>query len=771
MGKEFDALIMTTAKDYVRLQNNYHKLVEHMPARRLLFIGSDEVGRLVKETNLGERAGFINENEILPFDAVHAVMTEQMQPLLQGRELPRGVTGWYYQQFLKMQYANICEDEYYLVWDGDTIPCGPFTMFKDDTDTPYIDLKREYHEEYFVTMAKLIPGMRKCIEKSFIAEHMLINRDIMKDLMNDIEKNQEIQGSCFWEKIIRSIEAERIQNSSFSEFETYGTYVCFNYPTAYRLRDWHSFRLGGEFFDPNTITDEDYAWLNKDFYAISFEKGHFVREDHKNLFDNKTYQEKLTARQMLEIAQEEFKEGYLEVWDEPINVAVAEQPMQQSSNDKKQCETNNGHNTAKTEAYPNEYLTYEKLGDTYLEKNPNQAFLCYENAEFLCTDIEKKKELQNKIEQLLSGGKVTVQKTAFVILSYNNMYLTQKCLESIYKNCAPGAYSVVVVDNASTDGVLDWLKEQPDIMLIGCDENLGFPAGCNVGIEYADPKQDIFLLNNDTRMTHNALFWLRMGLYENDHIGATGCIANYCGVDQLEDVVFSLPDEYMEYAKTINVPCDHSYEEKNKLGGFAMLIKREALDKVGFLDEAFSPGYFEDDDISMRIHAAGYRLLVCHNSFIYHAGSQSFIKRTDLEEIFTRNHEYMVQKWGYDNLIYSAMLEKENELLHQITNDKNAFFRLLEVGAGSGNALGRAKYLYPNAEMVGVEENEIVLSNAIETVPILCLDWKKDKLPFLPKFFDYIIYNDRWDEKIDREVVEQYFSQYLKDNGKLFFVF
>lgn len=759
MGKVYDALIMTTAPDFVRLQNNYHRLVSHMEARRLIFVGSEDVGRLVEEAKLGEKVVFINENDVLPFSDVHAVMTEQMAPLLQGRELPRGITGWYYQQFLKMQYALFCEDEYYMVWDGDTIPCGPFSMFKDDSDIPYMDLKREYHEEYFITMGRLIPGMKKCIEKSFIAEHMLIKTDIMRALIRDIESNAMIPGTCFWEKVIRAIEAERIQESSFSEFETYGTYVCFNYPSVYRLRDWYSFRQGGEFFDPDKITDEDYLWLSHDFYAISFEKGHFVRDDHKNLFDNKRYQEKLTARQMLEIAQEEFKDGYLEVWDEPAIVR------------NKSSEPKEKHKEKEPEVDSGEYLVYEKLGDSYLLKNINQAYLCYENAEFLCPDEQEKQRLKNKKEELQTEGNVTVQKAAMVILSYNNMYLTQKCLESIYQNCAPGAYSIVVVDNASTDGVVEWLKEQPDIMLILCDENLGFPAGCNVGIEYADANQDILLLNNDTRMTHNALFWLRMGLYESNHVGATGCIANYCGVDQLEDVVFSLPDEYMEYAKTINIPSDNPYEEKNKLGGFAMLIKREALNRVGFLDEAFSPGYFEDDDISMRIHEAGYRLLVCHNSFIYHAGSQSFIKRNDLEEIFERNHDYMVSKWGYDNLIYSAMLEAENELLHQISHNRDDYFRLLEVGAGSGNALGRAKYLYPEAEIIGLEENEVVLRNAIETVPILCLDWKKDRMPFIDHYFDYIIYNDRWGEGLNKEAVVQFFTKYLKSDGKLFFVF
>ena len=70
------------------------------------------------------------------------------------------------------------------------------------------------------------------------------------------------------------------------------------------------------FFDPDTITEQDYEWLGRDFYAISFEKGHSVREDHKNLFDNPQFQEKLSARTMLEVAQQEFTEGYLEVWDE-----------------------------------------------------------------------------------------------------------------------------------------------------------------------------------------------------------------------------------------------------------------------------------------------------------------------------------------------------------------------------------------------------------------------------------------------------------------------
>ncbi|MDE7224114.1 MAG: hypothetical protein K2O34_10080 [Acetatifactor sp.] len=316
LEQQYDALIIVTARDYERVQSQYHRLAVNLPARNIYFVGNADVARLVEASKLGDKVRFLNEDAILPFDAVHEVMKQALREVLQGQELPRGITGWYYQQFLKMQYARICKDDYYLVWDGDTIPCRPFSMFHEERGIPYLDLKAEYHKEYFDTLSKLIPGMRKCIEKSFISEHMLIHGHTMCRLLQEIEANRDIPGNTFWEKIIHAIDVRDLQANSFSEFETYGTYVAMRCPETYRLRSWHSFRYGGVFYSLDTISDEDYEWLGKDFYAISFEKGDYVREDQKNLFDNRTYQEKLSARQMLEIAQEEFGEGsYIEVWE------------------------------------------------------------------------------------------------------------------------------------------------------------------------------------------------------------------------------------------------------------------------------------------------------------------------------------------------------------------------------------------------------------------------------------------------------------------------
>ncbi len=320
----FDTLVVITPQDVTRLIKLYPRLVDNISYGRICFVGAKEVGEIVcADENIGDKVSFVEENSLIPFSEVHECISKKMEGILAGRQLPRGITGWYYQQFLKMQYALVCKDEYYMVWDGDTIPCKKINMFQIESGKPYLDMKHEYHAEYFETLGKILPGFRKVIERSFISEHMLIKTEIMKSLIAEIESNSAIEGSCFWEKIINAIPAEKIQDSSFSEFETYGTYTAIRFQDVYKLREWHSFRQGGTFFNIDTISDRDFNWLAKDFDAISFEKGHTVREDNANLFDNPYYQEKLTPKQMLQVAQMEYKDGYKEVWADDKDIEAA----------------------------------------------------------------------------------------------------------------------------------------------------------------------------------------------------------------------------------------------------------------------------------------------------------------------------------------------------------------------------------------------------------------------------------------------------------------
>lgn len=309
--EKFDAIIVTTAADYKRVRSNVKRIKDLLPAERIIFVGSEEVGQLVSEEPFSDKLGFINENDIIPFDDVHKIVKD----ILGTEDVPRGVTGWYYQQFLKMKYSEIAGHDYYLSWDGDTVPTKAFSMFDDITGKPYFDVKSEYHEEYFITMNRMFPGMGKVIGKSFISEHMLFKCEYMKKLMEVIMKNVQVEGSTFYEKILRSIREGQLDSNSFSEFETYGTYVALMHTDAYKLRSWHSIRYGSIYFVPERLVEADYQWMSVDFDAVSFEKNQNYDLGIAPIFYNPEYRLKLTARQIIEAIQEGSSEGMVEVWD------------------------------------------------------------------------------------------------------------------------------------------------------------------------------------------------------------------------------------------------------------------------------------------------------------------------------------------------------------------------------------------------------------------------------------------------------------------------
>ena len=693
MGKSsFNTLIVITPQDCERLLPLYPRLIKHIKYGKVCFVGTDGVGKLVSaDPNIGTGADFINEDSIIPFDEVHACMAKKMEELLNGQALPRGITGWYYQQFLKMQYCRMCTDEYYMVWDGDTIPCKDIVMFQEESGKPYIDLKHEYHKEYFDTMSRILPGFSKVIERSFISEHMLFRIDIMKALITDIEKNDAIPGTAFWEKIINSIPEDQIQSSAFSEFETYGTYVALKYPTVYKLREWYSFRQGGTFFGVDTICDRDFEWLSRDFYSISFEKGHTVREDNKNLFDNPEYQAKLSAKQMLQAAQMEYKEGYKEIWED---------------------------------------------------------------------DIQGKTE-KNVTSGQFSNGSAVDNRVVIVIVSYNSLYLMQENIKSIRSNLLKGTYKIVVVDNASTDGVEKWLSEQEDILLIRNKENVGFGPACNqgaqavVGTEYGSA--DIYLLNNDTRLVYDSLYNLKKALYSAQDIGAVGSVSNYAGNKQQIDVEFDTVEEYIRYGEKVNVPMERPCLEKVRLSGFSMLIKRKVWDEIGGFDEDFVPGYFEDDALSMEILRHGYRLMVVRNSFIYHAGSQSFIK-TDYQKILEDNHNLFVRKYGFDILKYA---HASGAVVSQIPYDVNGRFKVLHYGCGLGAELKAIRSIFPGSIVMGIEENPKLYEIVKKTEDVFnSLD---EFMEFNePGTFDVLIISSEDQAKMDdakKGVIASFFSQ------------
>ncbi|MEK3772592.1 glycosyltransferase [Paenibacillus sp. FSL R5-0887] len=352
-------------------------------------------------------------------------------------------------------------------------------------------------------------------------------------------------------------------------------------------------------------------------------------------------------------------------------------------------------------------------------------------------------------------------KTSIILLTYNKLQYTKACIESIRQYTPKGTYQLIVVDNLSTDGTRDWLADQMDILTIFNEENVGFPKGCNQGIEIATG-DNILLLNNDVLVTQNWLSLMNDCLYSSNDIGAVGPVSNSAYGDQEINATYTTLDEMWDYANNYNIITAPDWEQKIKLIGFCMLIRKDVVEQIGLLDEIFSPGMCEDGDYSLRIIQAGYKLMVCRNIFIHHFGSTSFGEMPEQrQQLWARNRQRFVEKWGFP----TAYRSKE-ELVQLIDEpDRQKAIRVLDVNCGSGSALLKVKYHYPAADVYGIEKN--VRAAEFASIFANVKVGKTEEVRLEENFYDYIILSDVVEQLVNPWSYILDLKSALKTDGKI----
>lgn len=263
-----------------------------------------------------------------------------------------------------------------------------------------------------------------------------------------------------------------------------------------------------------------------------------------------------------------------------------------------------------------------------------------------------------------------MRKTSIIILSYNTLEYLKLCIYSIRKYTDGISYELIVVDNGSHDGSVDWLKKQDDIRCICNKTNKGFPCGCNQGLSIATGTE-LLLLNSDTIVTPRWLQQMLAALYSTDKIGAVSCVTTASPNQHVDTDGYNDVNGLEKFADKYNHTDKSKWKRVTCLMGFCFLFRREIYDKIGGLDEYFSPGYCEDDDYSLRILQLGYSLLVCEDTFIHHFGSLSFKKKDKMKQEknkFRTNSMHQNglrkfrEKWDVSNRFYSMNIE---EFLHR----------------------------------------------------------------------------------------------------------
>jgi GT2 family glycosyltransferase len=220
------------------------------------------------------------------------------------------------------------------------------------------------------------------------------------------------------------------------------------------------------------------------------------------------------------------------------------------------------------------------------------------------------------------------------------------CLESIRRHTRE-EYELIIVDNGSTDETLEYLREQPDVILIENGMNKGFSKGCNQGVKHSSGDYIMFL-NNDTVVTENWMTHLLRAMHLDERIGMVGPVTNYSSGHQRILVTYTNLDGLDEFAKQQMETYAGVYADVRRLVGFCMLTKRSILDEVGVFDEIYGLGNYEDDDLCLRYLYHGYGLRVVNDSFIHHVGHATTkdLPNESLAKLLQENARIATEKWG-----------------------------------------------------------------------------------------------------------------------------
>ncbi len=263
----YDVYIIMSWQDWPIVKISLPYIKRNLGARDVVVVSSSKVLK-----NDLQGCKFLDENEALKESC--GITFEAVKNYLESLGSLSTNTGWYLQQFLKLGISKICTDDYYLVWDGDTIPLNPISFFS-NKGRPFFTLKREYYDVYFRTIYNLF-GIKKGVRESFISEHMLFNTSMTCDMLQRIENDNRYAGENFWQKIFCAsdlLKPDSVKKDQryFSEFETYGTFCKRFYGGFYEFRKLRTLRYGVDFLGscPN---DEILEWASKDFDTISFER-------------------------------------------------------------------------------------------------------------------------------------------------------------------------------------------------------------------------------------------------------------------------------------------------------------------------------------------------------------------------------------------------------------------------------------------------------------------------------------------------------------------
>lgn len=273
--------------------------------------------------------------------------------------------------------------------------------------------------------------------------------------------------------------------------------------------------------------------------------------------------------------------------------------------------------------------------------------------------------------------KINFKSISTIVPLYNNWEYTEQFIFSL-ENSKACKDKLILVDNNSSDKTSEMLSKlsskNETFKVITNSQNLGFPKAINQGILESDSDY-ILIANNDIIIPEGTVERMVEVLNSDPRIGIVGPVSNsVSGVQLDQNTDYKTIEEMHKYAEKVRSEYSGKIVEFPRVAFLCTLIKREVFEKIGGLDERFTPGNYEDDDFCLRAQMAGFKTVIARDVFIHHFGSKSF--KADGEAKYAErlkiNEEKFVNKWGAtpDQIWLQGVVPGEQNIFIPI--DKNS---------------------------------------------------------------------------------------------------
>lgn len=241
-----------------------------------------------------------------------------------------------------------------------------------------------------------------------------------------------------------------------------------------------------------------------------------------------------------------------------------------------------------------------------------------------------------------------------IVPVYNAADDARRCVDSVLANTG-GAFRLIVIDDASPDAsVGEWLADlealgRSEVAVLRNERNLGFVGTANRGMSMS--RNDVVLLNSDTLVGGRWLEKILRCAGTDDRIGTITPFSNNAEICSFPGFCVDNPwpeDGDVELTnRALEAVSGGIYAELPTGVGFCMFIRREVLDACGVFDPAYGRGYGEENDLCMRAAKAGFRNVLCADTFVVHYGSRSFdssklaLSERNMQILLDRHPEYL----------------------------------------------------------------------------------------------------------------------------------